>query len=96
MVRRVILSLYCIAIAYCCLWVPWYQPAPPANARQWFRMGYGWLWVGPHNYLGEYARPDITMIALGLIVASAIFAAIFLIATAKEKRSETRTAGASR
>ncbi|MBZ5687725.1 MAG: hypothetical protein LAP86_22150 [Acidobacteriia bacterium] len=26
--QRIVLTLYCLLIAYCCLWVPWYIQTP--------------------------------------------------------------------
>ena len=43
--QRIVLIVYCLLLAYCCVWIPWqYQPqqsGPP------LRLGYGWVWAGP-------------------------------------------------
>ena len=46
--QRVVLVLYCFALAYCCAWIPW----KGTNDLGGQRMGYGWAWAGP-----RYPKP---------------------------------------
>jgi len=46
--QRIVLILYCLLLAYCCVWIPW--KGTNDLGRQ--RMGYGWVWAGP-----QYPRP---------------------------------------
>jgi hypothetical protein len=45
--QRIVLIVYCILWAYCCLWVPWRVPISTHNRYE--RAGYGWLWAGPYR-----------------------------------------------
>jgi hypothetical protein len=41
--QRIVLILYCLLLAYCCLWIPWHVRHRLTDRRT----GYGWLWTGP-------------------------------------------------
>lgn len=46
--QRIVTVLYCLIVAYCCLWVPWHiVTAPATDGPAQVRVGYGWLWAGP-------------------------------------------------
>lgn len=50
--QRIVLILYCLLLAYCCLWIPWHvKRRSPEGAYN--RTGYGWVWAGP------YRSPDV-------------------------------------
>jgi hypothetical protein len=81
--QRVVLIVYCVLLAYSCLWIPWrvpkggYTHMPTAFER----LGYGFAWVGPStpNYLNLYATPDMPLIALRVFALSAVAAAALLL-----------------
>lgn len=68
--QRVVLVLYCLLVAYCCTWIPWY--AVHGNER--IRVGYGWLWTGPPDTIisSFLTSPDLSLIVLRLLAATAI------------------------
>lgn len=77
--QRIVLVAYCLAIAYCSLWVPWYARLGPRYVRS----GYGWLWAGPDLGAPRYAlnvAPDLHVIGLRLLAATAIATACFVAA----------------
>ncbi len=47
--QRLVLILYCLLLAYCCVWVPWHLVQGPNSVRS----GYGWLWTGPKLYQAD-------------------------------------------
>ena len=47
--QRVVLILYCLSLAYCCLWIPWRTRSEALDWR-YVRAGYGWMWAGPERY----------------------------------------------
>lgn len=75
--QRIAVAVYCLLVAYCCLWVPW-RVSFPEGAQ--YRAGYGLLWIGPLNaHLDPFAtRPDFPIIALRIIAVSFISAVVFL------------------
>ena len=42
--QRIVLTLYCVLVVYCCTWVPWHISGKKYPS---VRVGYGWLWAGP-------------------------------------------------
>jgi len=82
--QRFVLILYFLLIVYCCVWVPWHFVVAPANAggTAQVRVGYGWLWSGPQladsswacNHT-PHATPDLAIIGLRLLAATALGAA---------------------
>ena len=48
--QRLVLVLYCLLLAYCCLWIPWHVQRSSRFATTYVRSGYGWLWAGPKDY----------------------------------------------
>jgi hypothetical protein len=44
-IQRIVVIVYCVLLAYCCLWIPWHLVQGQDNIRA----GYGWLWRGPQN-----------------------------------------------
>ena len=98
--QRVVLILYCLLLIYCCVWIPWHCQIHDlfdmVTASSYRRMGYGWLWAGPiteehttQRDYAAYATPDLPLIQLRLIAATAISAAAFLLAGIQEN-SATR------
>ena len=73
--QRLVLVLYCLLLAYCCLWVPWHI----AQGQDYLRAGYGWLWAGPsHSEFDAYlTAPDFPIIALRLVAATAVCGAAY-------------------
>jgi hypothetical protein len=83
--QRVVIAVYFLGLAYCCLWIPWYVQNPPNHyGGGYHRDGYAWVWVGT----SEYARPELSVIALRLVALTAIGGASFLLA-GLAKKSET-------
>jgi hypothetical protein len=81
--QRIVLIVYCLLIIYCCAWVPWHLAQTIASESQdELRCGYGWLWIGPSEpaYYNESATPNLTVIGLRLLAASAMSGAGFLLA----------------
>jgi|HubBroStandDraft_6_1064221.scaffolds.fasta_scaffold329392_2 hypothetical protein len=69
--------VYCLLLVYCCLWVPWLLVSEGARVR----IGYGWLWIGPSNFsYTPLFAPDVAVIGLRFISATAISGAAFLLA----------------
>jgi hypothetical protein len=96
-VQRIVLILYCILVVYCCLWIPWKYEA--VN-HAYIRLGYAWLWVGPASATvpnttfpfprAGGARPDMPLIALRLLAATAAGAIAFLLIGIKGKNPAAR------
>ena len=83
--QRIVLIACCLLLAYCCLWIPWceyYHVSGEFRTHTYYRMGYGWLWAGPHMAsIGlTYAQPDNQLIIIRLLAAIAIGGALFLLA----------------
>lgn len=80
--QRIVVVLCCLLVVYCCVWIPWHIVAGPANdgATVQVRVGYGWLWSGPAGTEVDPlpATPDLSVIGLRLLAATAISAAAFL------------------
>jgi len=72
--QRMILIFYCVALAYCCLWIPWRVPQYKYGIND-NPIDYTWLWSGPY-----LSVPDVPVIILRIVVASALAGAAFLIA----------------
>jgi hypothetical protein len=68
--QRVVSILYCLAVVYCCVWVPWHVITPEAGETQ---LGYTLLW---HV---DWGGPNIATIAVRIIAVTALSAAAFLI-----------------
>jgi hypothetical protein len=87
--QRIVLILYCLLLAYCCLWIPWHiqlhLPSDSYRPSAYVRVGYGWLWVGPNNpdalnpYPSADAAPDLPLLQLRIVALSSIAAAGFLL-----------------
>lgn len=60
--QRIVLVVYWLLLAYCCLWIPWHVPRSSRYSTTYVRSGYGWLWTGPKNYCppvpADYHRID--------------------------------------
>jgi hypothetical protein len=76
--QRIVLIAYCLLAAYCCLWVPWQNPALHLSEgviRPASYAGYAWVWAPRTNIV-----PDVLRIALRLFAATALSAALFVLA----------------
>jgi hypothetical protein len=98
--QHFVLVLYCLLLAYCCLWLPWHVQRSSRFDTFYVRSGYGWLWTGPKKYCpsppsdhtanlcnldnwteyDETATPDLQLLALRLVAATAIGSAVFVLA----------------
>jgi len=76
--QRIVLVLYCLLLVYCCLWIPFHVQTyrQGVGSTGYYRMGYAWLWIGPDRY----ATPDVSLIVLRLVAATALSSAAFLLA----------------
>ena len=76
--QRIVLVLYCLLLVYCCLWIPFHVQTyrQGVGSTGYYRMGYAWLWIGPDRY----ATPDLSLIVLRLVAATALSSAAFLLA----------------
>jgi hypothetical protein len=81
--QRVTLAIYCMMLAYCFAWVPWRTAAPLRYAR----IGYGWIWRGPASAYGNFAAPDVYVIALRVFAITAIAGSIMLVFPLLPKRA---------
>jgi hypothetical protein len=74
--QRFVVMIYCLLLAYGCLWVPWHV----YDGTNYLRTGYGWLWVGPSAPgVASYSTPDLVIMGFRFMAATAISAAIFLL-----------------
>ena len=48
--QKIIILVYCLLLAYCCLWIPWHVQHVSRYSTTYVRSGYGWLWTGPVRY----------------------------------------------
>jgi len=80
--QRVVLVVYCLLVVYCCVWVPWHLVQGSDRLRM---TGYGWVWSGPPTteISPMLTTPDLSIIGLRLLAATALGAAGFLLATRK-------------
>jgi hypothetical protein len=59
-VKRVILGIYFLSIAYCVVWIPWSITTTDRYGTERQRLGYGWLWGGPrYPRQGQYSVREI-------------------------------------
>ena len=72
--QRIVVVLYCLLVAYCCLWVPWHVTGLAAVGQ--VQLGYGWIWH-PADPSGG---PDVAAITLRLLAVTGLGAAVFLLA----------------
>jgi hypothetical protein len=71
--QRVVLILYCLAVAYCCVWVPWHYSM---ESMKDLAEGYGLIWNGPPQGFGT---PNLAAIASRVFAATALGVAAFLL-----------------
>ena len=92
--QRITIVVYCLLLAYCCLWIPWrvqiHVPSDSYRPTGYYRVGYGWSWDGPKDpaanpYRSSNATPDLPLIELRFIAVTAITAAALLVARLREK-----------
>jgi len=58
--QRVVGVVYCLLLAYCCVWIPWHvRLRYPAGAYE--RVGYGWFWAGPYRSTPITYEPPLKM-----------------------------------
>ena len=86
--QRIVLVLYCLLLVYCCLWIPFHVQTyrQGVGSTGYYRMGYAWLWIGPDRY----ATPDVSLIVLRLVAATALSSAAFLLAGIGRKAAINR------
>jgi len=78
-VQRVVSFFYCRLVIYCCIWVPW---SAKFEGTRTLGTGYGWLWAGPvARVWAAQSDPDLPIIGLRLLAATAIWGAAMLLAT---------------
>jgi hypothetical protein len=86
-IRRIIASLFCALLLYCCLWVPWkvnlVRPGYASFGPE--RVGYGWLWAGPRrdSPWNMHARPDMEIIALRIFASGSFLICLYAVAGSK-------------
>jgi hypothetical protein len=73
--QRVILAIYCLLLAYCCVWIPW-RVTVTAGKRQLTDVVYSLVWVVPDLS----AVPDLKLIFLRIVALTAISAAAVITA----------------
>ena len=61
--QRIVLSVYCLLIVYCCLWIPWYVVQDGHRLR----VSYAWIWAAPAPLV-----PDLPIVGLRLLAATAL------------------------
>jgi hypothetical protein len=88
--QRVVAVLYCLFLVYCFVWIPWrIELVGQESTTHYVRAGYGWLWSGttedkPRNYTHSVI-PDLPLICLRVLAASAIAGAAMLTAAPRQK-----------
>jgi len=65
--QRIVMLVYCLLLAYCCLWIPWhvklgYKP------EAYERAGYGWVWAGPYRSPDVVYKPPLRSSGSGLMI----------------------------
>lgn len=55
--QRIVAFVYCLLLAYCCVWVPWRIPVGLHGKYE--RANYGWVWAGPHRAPAIVYNPPI-------------------------------------
>jgi hypothetical protein len=89
-IQRAVIVVYCLALAYCCLWIPWCLPWNNTGddsglAGSW-HVGYGWLWSGPRQLSWPrslHTSPDLPLIALRLAATTALAGAALALTSLK-------------
>jgi hypothetical protein len=79
--QRIIVVIYCLLLAYCCIWVPWRETVTTGGERKFDYVAYSLVWAAPNTYqLGYAAVPDMHLILLRIVALTAITSAVFIIA----------------
>ena len=73
--QRIVLILYCLAVAYCCLWVPWIYNLPGDGIKN-VQGGYALIWDGPPSGFGV---PNLIAIIVRIMAVTALSAAAFVL-----------------
>ena len=73
--QHIVLILYCLLLAYCCIWIPWHI----AEDQDYLRVGYGWLWAGSSKG-GPLTAPDLPLIFLRILAVTSVSAAAYFAA----------------
>ena len=71
--QRLVLILYCLAVALCCVRVPWRVTSAGTESVE---IGYHWLWAT------DMGGPDFLSIGIHILAVTAIAGALFLLAGA--------------
>src|ERR1035438_5875726 len=79
--QRVVLILYCLMLAYCCLWIPW-SVTYGFEERKTSKVVYSFLWAAPNlgRYWGTAAIPDMRLVALRILAITALAGAAIILA----------------
>jgi hypothetical protein len=84
--QRIILVAYCLALIYCCVWIPWRSTAV-LGTRRYSQMAYSFLWAAPnYGYGSAYVViPEVHLVVLRILAVSAVAAAAFMSAGFRAK-----------
>ena len=82
-IQRAVLALYCIVLAYCCVWIPW--RVTTLGRHNLIEIEYSFVWRAPSGYNG--VEPDVQLILLRIGAATAVAGALFLLAPVITRRS---------
>ncbi len=82
--QRVILAIYCILLAYCCIWIPW---RVTFGSGQMTEVIYSLVWAAPKvGYeRGFKAVPEMNLILLRIVGLTVISAVVFELANVLRK-----------
>ena len=80
--QRIVGVIYCLAIAYCCVWIPW-QVTESYGSHTTVYITYSLVWAAP-NYEHKVG-PAMQLIFLRLAASTAIGTAAFLLAGMKKQ-----------
>ena len=79
-VQRIIVVIYCLLLAYCCVWIPWRETITIGGQRKFDDVVYSLVWDAPNTYqLGHAAVPDMHLIVLRIVALTAITGALFMV-----------------
>lgn len=93
--QSIVLVVYCLVVAYCCLWIPWHvtftvetqssvgdESTPPFQGEKIIRSKtvYSFLWNAPSDgTLRWIPTPAIDIILLRFVAATAVCSAAFFL-----------------
>jgi hypothetical protein len=77
--QRIIVAIYCLLLAYCCIWIPWRETTTLPSGRKYDDVFYSLVWVAPDTYGRCAAVPEIKLIILRVVALTAVSAAVFVL-----------------